>query len=263
VPLTVSHVAAVVPLMSRGALRRYLDPWTLALGSMAPDLTLCVPALGLYRHWHSPTGVLLYSIPVTLALFVFVQWVCRDPITALLPPAAAGKVAALPRPSWRRLPALAAGAMVGFASHVLWDSFTHSWHARYWDWAWLGAPIADGLPVHRALQILSSVVGLGVLAWWASRGLARREPRAVPGHLLMRPAVRRAVAAMVALSACAGAVCWPMVIDPPRTPGLMATAVKTIIGAGAGCVVFLVGYAVLWQAARLVRGTEVGDPGRA
>lgn len=98
-PFTLSHVAAAVPLMSRAAIRRYLDPWTLALGAMAPDLTLVLPRVRLYHEWHSPTGVLLYSIPVTLAVFVFFQAVCRDPLTALLPPKSAGRVAALPRPS--------------------------------------------------------------------------------------------------------------------------------------------------------------------
>lgn len=68
--------------------------------------------------------------------------------------------------------------MVGFATHVLWDSFTHSWHRRYWDWAWLDETAYGSIPVFGALQYFSSFFGLGVLLWWAVRGLARQEARA-------------------------------------------------------------------------------------
>ncbi len=254
-PFTLSHVSAVVPLISRTPMRRYLDPWTLAPGSMAPDLPLFLPGVNLYRYFHSPTGVLLYSIPVTLAVFVVFQWVCRDPLTALLPPSIAGKVAALPWPSWRRLPALAAGAMIGFGSHVLWDSFTHSWHGLYWDWAWLDATVHGSITVYRVLQYSSSVIGLGVLAWWALRGLSRQEARAVPARLVLPPPVRHAALAATALGTCLGGLLWPTVIDPPRFPGWAGIAVKFGAGVIAGCCLILIAYAVLWHATRPLRAT--------
>lgn len=94
-PFTPSHVAAVVPLIASRRLLRFVDPWALALGAMIPDVPLFLFFLD-YRDWHSPSGVLRYDLPATLAAVLLFQALLRAPITVLFPPALAGRVADLP-----------------------------------------------------------------------------------------------------------------------------------------------------------------------
>lgn len=264
-PFTPSHIAAVIPLISKARIRRYLDPWTLALGAMAPDVPLFVPGVSFYSVLHSPTGVLLCSIPVTLTIFAVFQWLLRDPLTALLSPAAAGKVAALPRPTWRRSPALAAGAMTGYATHVLWDSFTHAWHRLYWNWAWLDATVHGSITVYRVLQYTSSALGLGLVVWWILRSLSRQEARPVPARLVLPAPVRHTVLAVTITGTCLAGLLWPTVVDPPRSPGWSGIAVKSGTGIIAGCCLIIIGYAVLWHATKPLRrpGEATADELRA
>ncbi|MFD0660439.1 DUF4184 family protein [Thermocatellispora tengchongensis] len=169
-PFTVSHVAAVIPLIGAARVRRLAEPWALAAGAMVPDLPLFLP-LGEYREWHSPAGIALRCLPAGLVLLALFQYVLRDPLTALLPPPLAARVAALERPGWRRAPAMAAGVLAGAVTHVLWDSFTHSW-----GWAWLSAPVAGTLPAYKLAQYASTAGGLAVVAWWCGRGLTAVAP---------------------------------------------------------------------------------------
>jgi hypothetical protein len=253
VPFTPSHIAAVVPLMSAGRLRRVLDPWALAVGAMIPDLPLFLPMPVAYRETHSLAGLVLYDLPAALMVLAVLQWVVRDPLTALLPPGSAGKVAALPGPAIRRLPALAAGAMVGAATHILWDSFTHSWSAEFWGWEWLSAPVAGWLTVHRVLQYASTVGGLAVVVWWCRRELLRLEPRPAPKRLLLGPALRRAVLLLIAAGGCVGALTWRH-IDPPNPGhGWAAIITKAGIGTVVGSVAVLTVYVLAWHMGRTIR----------
>ena len=62
-----------------------------------------------------------------------------------------------------------AGGLIGAASHVLWDSFTHSTGPAEW------GPGSRGLVfgvvrLFRLLQYISSAVGLALVVRWAWRG---------------------------------------------------------------------------------------------
>ncbi|MFC7593366.1 DUF4184 family protein [Nonomuraea antimicrobica] len=131
-PFTPSHIAAVLPLIrSSSRLRRYLDPWALAMGAMVPDLAVFLPFLPDYTVWHSWLGVVTINPLAVLILLPLFHLVLRDPLIALLPPSLAGRAALLAPERLRLLP-MAAGAVVGAATHVLWDSFTHSTGPAEW-----------------------------------------------------------------------------------------------------------------------------------
>ncbi|MEU4700019.1 DUF4184 family protein [Nonomuraea dietziae] len=247
-PFTLSHVAAVVPL------RRltWLDPWALAIGAMVPDLPIFLPFLPDYAHWHSPIGVVTIDLFSALVLLAAFHLIFRLPLVALLPEHLAGRAATL-TPSPRILPVVA-GAAVGAATHVLWDSFTHSYASGVWGWSWLDHEVLGVIPVFRVLQYTSSVLGLAFVAWWAWRGLTRMADAPAPEGLPLADGVRRAVLWTVAVGAVVGAALWP-VLDPP-VPG--AAGMITRVGAGTvvGLVAVLVVYAGIWQFRRLVAGFE-------
>jgi hypothetical protein len=167
-PFTISHAAAVLPLS-----RTPLPLAALMIGSMAPDFAYFLPK-GPGVLSHSVPGLYEFCWPAGLLVWlVFVQ-LLESPTLALLPD------------RWRRLFrrsdhawtaknfALASVAVVlGAASHVLWDGFTHA-----------NAPVVEWLPflettsveffgkqfpLFRFLQHLSTVIGLVALIAWVAR----------------------------------------------------------------------------------------------
>ncbi|MEV8632320.1 DUF4184 family protein [Streptosporangium sp. NPDC051023] len=250
-PFTPSHVAAVLPLISSARIRRFLDPWALALGTMVPDLPIFFSFLPDYGIWHSLRGVVtldLFAVVVLLAVF---HGLLRDPLTALLPASLAGKAASLAPEGYglRRLPAVVAGGVLGSLTHLLWDSFTHSYSLEVWGWAWLAAPVVGPLPVFRVLQYVSTVVGLAAVLWWSRRGLSRMEPVALPERLALPVLVRRGVILATMIATLMGAAAWPRIYPPSSRAELI-----TRLGAGmvVGFCALLIAYAVMWQLRRVM-----------
>jgi hypothetical protein len=171
VPFTLAHPAAILPL--RGV--RHLRMAPLIVGAMVPDLPYYLPG-GIARYV-PVTHAFVQSFTVDLLLGYALLGslvVLQRPLTALL--SARTRVlclrALLPfqRPiEW----AFAAPAiLLGVWTHLLWDSFTHrdGWIVHRVEA--LSAPLVLGpytSTVYHALQYLSSVVGLCVLALWYGR----------------------------------------------------------------------------------------------
>ncbi|WP_320784670.1 DUF4184 family protein [Streptomyces sp. CRN 30] len=186
-PFTLSHPAAVLPL-----LRRPFVPAALVAGAAAPDVPYFLVALGVSassaQDWygpllnatetHSSVGGLLISLPFALGL-VAAYRMLRAPITALLP-------SGLRLPETERavdVPArarhtmwLLVSALIGIASHVAWDSFTHGDGFLVTHLEILRASAIGGLSVARLLQYTSTVLGLAALGWHLWRRRARLRP---------------------------------------------------------------------------------------
>ncbi|MFC4586182.1 DUF4184 family protein [Sphaerisporangium corydalis] len=256
-PFTPSHVAAVIPLISSARVRKVLDPWALAVGAMVPDLPLFLPYLDAYSRWHSPVGVVTNDVVAVFVLLALLQFVFRDPLTALLPDGVAARVAAVPGPGWRRFPAIALGAAAGAATHVLWDSFTHEWGAAVWGWSWMTTPVHGWLTGYRVMQYLSSVVGLALTAWWLFRRL-RPSATGPPGVVTAgRRALPVAMRLGVLVCTCAGAFMasgvWTLVDPPNPLLGWAGVLTKTGVGLVVGFCAVLTAYALLWQLGRVLR----------
>jgi hypothetical protein len=171
VPFTLAHPAAVLPLRRA----RHLRSAPLIVGAMVPDLPYYLPG-GIARYVPL-THAFVHSFTVDLALgyaLLASLVVLQRPLTALLSARARALClrALLPfhRPAeW----AFAAPAiLLGVWTHLLWDSFTHGDGWMVHRVAALSAPLVigpyDGTVSH-ALQYLSSVAGLCVLAVWYAR----------------------------------------------------------------------------------------------
>ncbi|MFI7418743.1 DUF4184 family protein [Nonomuraea sp. NPDC049684] len=258
-PFTPSHIAAVLPLMASGRARRFADPWALALGAMVPDLPIFLPFLPVYGDWHSWQGVLTLDLAAVLLLLPLFHLVLRDPLISLLPPSLAGPAAALLRPGRLRILPVAAGGVIGSATHLFWDSFTHSYASAHWG-SWPDTPVFGTTRLFSVLQYTSSAVGLAVVVWWAWRALSRAESRTesadVPGRLRLAPAVRWAVLAACALGTVAGALLWPLVDEPNPAFGFRSVLTKTGAGTVVGLSAVLACYAIVWQVRRRMAVSE-------
>ncbi len=181
-PLTyLSHQAPVVALK---ILRpRWFDGTALVLGSMCPDLAYAFAGTTLAFNAHTPVGLVCFCLPVTVLLCFVVRGPVAPVAFAQLPDTPLRlhdyRALALRRPP---LALTAMSALIGAASHALWDTFTHDgrWGARHV--AILREEVATiggtSLSVARALQYLGHVGGaivtLALLAYIAERRLVRQ-----------------------------------------------------------------------------------------
>ncbi|MFF2961385.1 DUF4184 family protein [Streptomyces sp. NPDC057963] len=186
-PFTLSHAAAVLPGLRRnGTARGPLLATALVAGSFAPDMTYyadtAIPgAMEFGQVTHSVGGVFTVDVLITGAL-VALWLLLREPLVALLPRAWQGRVHAFVRgrlhasgpAAWRVRDGgwFVLSAVIGAATHVVWDAFTH--HDR---WGVRLVPVLDGsvggYPVFQLVQYGSSAVALALLTWFTASGLRR------------------------------------------------------------------------------------------
>jgi hypothetical protein len=167
-PFTISHAAAVLPLS-----RTRLPLAALMIGSMTPDFAYFLPWQT--GNWsHSIPGLITFCWPAAMAAWLVFVHLLEAPTLALLPDRWRAVFPASDRALTPRNLALASIAVVlGAATHVFWDWFTHG-----------NTPIVNNLyalkhtsidllgkafPTYRFLQHLSTVIGLAILTAWASR----------------------------------------------------------------------------------------------
>ncbi|MFE0327361.1 DUF4184 family protein [Streptomyces sp. NPDC003753] len=266
-PFTLSHAAAVLPAVrGDGSGRGRLVPAVLVAGSFAPDMTYFAASvvsggMEFGTVTHSFTGV--FTVDVLIAWALVGLWlVLREPLVALLPPAAQGRVAALVhcgtplrKVSFALLARWYVSAVLGALTHVVWDAFTHigRWGVRLLPW--LTQPMA-GAPRYTYLQYGSSALAAVVIAVFVAVALRRASAgsSAVSALPVLSWADRWLAAAVIGGCAAAGAVqrasrwwaYWgthakPWEVIPP-----------TCFGAGAG---LAVGMALYVTGVRALRRT--------
>ena len=199
-PITLAHPALVLPLAGR------LPLAALVVGSMVPDVPVFIPGWGLYDVSHSLRGLVLVDLP--LALLVLVVWhgVVRDALVDLAPAPVRNRHATRVRPTRREWLLSVPAAVIGAASHIVWDAFTHQnrWGVRAFE---LLQETQGPLPGFKWAQYLSGVLGMGVVLAAAVQHVVRQPtlrdqsrpaalgPWAIPAVLLMSGALGLAAAA--------------------------------------------------------------------
>jgi hypothetical protein len=186
VPFTPSHAIVALPFA-----RTPLPAGAVAIGAMAPDLPLFFPWAPSYALTHGFPSLLGVSLPLALALFAIWRLAIRPAASGLLLPE--WLRARMPW-AWDRTPRpehpvrssllVATASLIGIATHVFWDLFTHPDRLGS-DWIPALAEQWGPAPGTVWLQHGSSVLGLAVLAVWA----VRASRRAGVVHRTDRPAV--------------------------------------------------------------------------
>ena len=206
-PFTVSHAAAVLPF------RKLNLVWSaFIIGSMAPDFPYVI-GNDMYRGFgHRFPGILGFTIPAALfALWMFHN-VIKRPIVGMLPIGMQLRLQSELRPfpfsGIKRFTAILVSIVIGIATHVVWDSLTHSYTWAYYHLSWLRGsvhvPFVGVMPVVAALQYGSSVLGmvalaLWVLLWYRNTPEPQLRFNAVPKSHFFLAVTMFAIAGMVAL----------------------------------------------------------------
>lgn len=173
---------AVLPLLRR----RWLDATCLVFGAMAPDFEYFVRGQEQGNFGHSLIGMWVWGLPATLVLAALFHGPVKRLLWEVAPRPIArrtAEAAARPWPGrWSAavIVSLVVSAVIGNATHLLWDTFTHAngWGAHRFPHLLehrVHVPVVGKMRRCRILQYVSSIFGLVVVAWYAVRAL-RRAP---------------------------------------------------------------------------------------
>ncbi|MGZ3460074.1 MAG: DUF4184 family protein [Archangium sp.] len=170
-----AHAAAVLPFFRRSG--RGLPATALVVGACAPDLSYVYLLRDIGDFAHAVPGFIFFCVPVGLGVLLWLEVLVLPVLRRALPEAGGVQwgrfvpteaLGCTPR-AWG---ATVVALVLGAATHVLWDGFTHHdmWPAGvlYPD---VLVPLGSrALPLARVLQHASSLVGsLGVFAYMAHR----------------------------------------------------------------------------------------------
>lgn len=159
-PFTISHAVVALPFR-----RSALPVAAVAVGSMAPDAVLFVPALPPYGFAHSWVGVVTIDLAVSLVVLAAWWFLVRPAWTPVLPARYRAQL-----PGWHqpervppaRVPLVVVACVLGSVTHVVWDAWSHP-HG------WVVLHVAalrgevGGHPVYSLVQDASSAGGLLLL----------------------------------------------------------------------------------------------------
>ncbi len=161
-PFPLAHPAAVLPFRRL----QYLNFSALLIGAVTPDLSYCFERYDLDAFAHTIRGCFVFSLPVGwLAVLIFQT--IRDPLVSLLPAPhrqALSRSSRAPDPGWFVVPL---SVVLGSATHVFWDAFTHEtgWFVERSSFLQMKLLTLDGrhFRMYRLLWHISTWTGLFLL----------------------------------------------------------------------------------------------------
>jgi hypothetical protein len=217
-PVTHAHPAAVLPLIAYGG--RFFNAPALVIGSLMPDFPSFITLPLAWKATHSTEGLMLYCLPAGLIAYGLYKMFLRPGFLSFLELSPEAEEESGPA-NWRehgyRLMILCGSLLVGAASHVFWDGFTHHTGWAVPCFAALQEPLVPGisLPLCRLLQYLSGVLGTAAVAYQAFRKL--RKNSRIPWHSAQwRSLMRRRCLAWFATGVVAGSLAAAIALNTTK-----------------------------------------------
>ncbi|SEF70869.1 DUF4184 family protein [Paenibacillus sp. UNC499MF] len=171
-PFTFAHPAAVMPWWNKTT----LPVSALIIGCMSPDFEYFIRfrAAGVWSH--EGAGIVLFNLPVIILLFLLFETVVRPALYDYLPgrfPYRWRREGRIPG-SFKGWFAVAVLGLAGTGTHLIWDQFTHkgAWIVNHV--SFLSEAVTVGsleIPIYKAAQHGSTLIGLIGTAWWIHRHL--------------------------------------------------------------------------------------------
>ncbi len=184
-PFTVSHAAAVLPF------RRLNLVWSaFIVGSMAPDFPYVMGTTHNRDLGHHFPGLIFFTIPASFVALWLFHNVIKRPVIGLMP---AGVQARLEPQAGNfrfggaaRFRLITVSLLLGITSHIVWDSFTHSftwaWREFYWLHHRIPIPLLGNIPGYSVAQYGSTFVGMAALIIWVGLWYRRTAPASKPAQ---------------------------------------------------------------------------------
>lgn len=207
-PFTPAHAAAALPFR-----RSRLVLSALVVGTLAPDFEFFLRLEPRGAFSHTFVGAFLFTLPTALVvLWVFHRWAKYAAVVLMPLPLRMRLTAYLGNFRFGGLPRfclIVLSVLMGIATHIAWDSFTHpgSWivqHSPFLSQV-VHLPHAHSIQVCRIVQHASTIVGFVILAVWFA-GWYRRTPPAAPQTEVVSPRNRTMlwIGLLVLAAVCGG-----------------------------------------------------------
>src|SRR5688572_21878124 len=125
-PFTPAHPAVVLPLIRK----KWVSATGLIIGSVAPDFEYFFKLSVDSQHSHTLPGLLYFDLPVTLVLSVVFHQVVKQNLIRNSPAFLQRRFQDTLKVDFTRFLAsrwliFTVSAIIGSASHIFWDGFTH------------------------------------------------------------------------------------------------------------------------------------------
>jgi len=181
---------------------------------MAPDFEYFLRFAPGGGFGHTFEGAFLLSLPLALAVLWIFHGVVKGPVVQLSPECIRLRLGAQMVPfrfgGPGRFMLIVVSALVGIATHIAWDSFTHSYTWPYRHFALLRyrlpAPVLGSVALVKVLQQVSSVAGILLLAVWVMHWYRNTKPLQCAPESPLPPSRRWLVAGSIVAVATVGGV---------------------------------------------------------
>lgn len=206
-PFTLAHTVAALPLR-----RSRLVLSALVVGTMAPDLEYFVRLKPGGGWGHTIPGALLLSLPFGLVVLWLFHNFAKAPVVALLPNGVQRRLGPCLQPfqflGLRRFLLIVLSLLAGIATHIVWDSFTHSHNWVYHHFRFLHrelvVPWFHLMPMYAFLQMFSSVAGVLILGFWVRSWYRATPPAPEPFETPMASAPKALILTVIVMVSLAG-----------------------------------------------------------
>ncbi len=127
-PFTFSHPAIILPV--HHVFRRWTSLTGLVIGSVVPDFEKFISMSADDPYSHTLRSIFYFNLPLGLLLTFVFHGVVRDALIENLPGLLRRRLSRFMHFDWasyfrRHYPVVILSIMLGAASHIFWDSFTH------------------------------------------------------------------------------------------------------------------------------------------
>lgn len=164
-PFTAAHPAIVLPLNK--AFKRYVSLTALVIGSITPDFEYFFRMQVKSVYSHTMAGLLYFDLPVGLAIFMLYSAYIKDVLISNLPMFLKRRFWSfknhhLNEMSSKQWLIVVTSLIIGAASHLFWDAFTHptGWFVEHSD---VLMKETLSVPYFKLLQHASTLVGFSVI----------------------------------------------------------------------------------------------------
>lgn len=169
-PFTFSHPALVLPLTLLP--RKWFSLTGLVIGSLTPDFEYFLRMKIKSEYSHTASGLFWFDLPLALAIAFLFHNIVRDSLFANLPLVLKARVSLFKDFDWNSYfkanwLVVVISVIIGAASHVLWDSFTHAQGLFVEALPALSERIGmlnNLVPVYKILQHASTLIGGSIIA---------------------------------------------------------------------------------------------------
>ena len=252
-PFTFAHPLAVVPIA-----RTKLAFSALVVGAMSPDFEYLIRMRQSIHDAHLLIGLLVFCLPASLLMLWLWHGLLKRPLLELLPRGQQGVL--LPyrdrfsfgSPKQFLLHCVA--ILIGAATHVGWDSFTHQWGWPVQQSGWMQElvipmPVGEPIAPHKAMQYASSLGGMGLLLLIYWRRFRRRERQSAEFSPQFAGRVRLRICMLMVFGAVVPAAIYAALMFPPTDgfENLKAFTVRSIVVSNSILLWWLIGYAIWFR----------------